>query len=92
MSFGYVEPERLPYLKAAFQSGNPEDILIKAKSSQEKERVEPTSRTNIMDTVKLEFIAKITLPSGEVIERRVIAADGIPAPDDFDISSKDGFQ
>jgi hypothetical protein len=39
MSFGYVKPERLPYLKAAFNSGNPEDILAKAKSSQEKRRV-----------------------------------------------------
>jgi hypothetical protein len=91
LSFGYVEPERLPYLKAAFQSGNPESILIKAKSSQEKECVEATSRTNTMDNVKLEFVARITLPNGEVIERRVTAADGIPAPDDFDISSKDGF-
>lgn len=91
MSFGYVEPERLPYLKAAFQSGNPEDILVTAKSSQEKRCVEPAARKNTMDKVKLEFVARITLPSGEVIERRVTAADGILDPDDFDISSKDGF-
>ena len=38
MSFGYVQSERLPYLKAAFNSGNPEVILAKAKSSQEKRR------------------------------------------------------
>ena len=44
-----------------------------------------------MDKVKLEFVARITLPSGEVIERKVTAADGMPAPDDFDISSTDGF-
>ena len=37
LSFGYIQPERLPYLKAAFNSGNPEEILLKAKSSQEKE-------------------------------------------------------
>jgi hypothetical protein len=43
MSFGYVRSERLPYLKAAFNSGNPEDILDKAKRSQEKRRVGPTS-------------------------------------------------
>jgi len=43
MSFGYVRSERLPYLKAAFNSGNPEDILAKAKRSQEKRRVGPTS-------------------------------------------------
>ena len=36
MSFGFVRSERLPYLKAAFNSGNPEDILAKAKRSQEK--------------------------------------------------------
>ena len=40
MTFGHIQPERLPYLKAAFNTGNPEDILAKAKSSQEKTRVE----------------------------------------------------
>lgn len=35
MSFGYIQPERLPYLKAAFNAGNPEDILARAKRSQE---------------------------------------------------------
>jgi len=90
MSFGYVRPERLPYLKAAFNSGNPEDILVKAKSSQEKRRVEPASE-NKMDKVKLEFVAKITMPDGEVIEHKVDASDGIPTPDDFDTSTKNGF-
>jgi len=36
MSFGFVKSERLPYLKAAFNSGNPDEILEKAKRSQEK--------------------------------------------------------
>jgi hypothetical protein len=36
LSFGYIQPERLPYLKAAFNSGSPEDILYNAKNSQEK--------------------------------------------------------
>ena len=44
-----------------------------------------------MDTVKLEFVAKITMPDGKVIERRVDADDKIPGPDDFDTSSKAGF-
>ena len=44
-----------------------------------------------MDNVKLEFVARITMPDGEVIERRVDIDDRIPAPDDFDISSEDGF-
>jgi len=48
-------------------------------------------KKNKMDNVKLEFIAKITLPDGSVIERSVDADDSIPAPDDFDVSSKDGF-
>ena len=43
MSFGYVMPERLPYLKAAFNSGDPEEILAREKSSQEKRRLESTS-------------------------------------------------
>jgi hypothetical protein len=44
-----------------------------------------------MDKVKLEFVAKVTLPSGEVIERMVTATDGIPTPDDFDVSSMSSF-
>jgi hypothetical protein len=44
-----------------------------------------------MDTARLEFVARITMPDGKVIERRVAAADTIPAPDDFDTSSTSGF-
>jgi hypothetical protein len=36
MSFGYVPFERLPYLKAAFNAGDPETIFLRAKRSQEK--------------------------------------------------------
>jgi hypothetical protein len=36
LSFGYIPSTRLPYLKAAFNDGNPEEILEKAKRSQEK--------------------------------------------------------
>jgi hypothetical protein len=43
------------------------------------------------DKAKLEFIARITTPEGKVIERKVEAIDGIPAPDDFDFSTKEGF-
>jgi hypothetical protein len=91
LSFGYIRSERLPYLKAAFNSGNPEDILNKAKSSQDKRRVKSASEKHNMDKTKLEFVARITMPDGKVIERRVDADNKIPAPDDFDISSKDGF-
>jgi hypothetical protein len=44
-----------------------------------------------MDKAKLEFIARITVPDGRVIEKTVEASEGIPAPDDFDISTKEGF-
>jgi hypothetical protein len=44
-----------------------------------------------MDKVKLEFVAKITLPDGKVIERKVDANDGIPDLDDFETSTKNGF-
>jgi hypothetical protein len=92
LSFGYIPLERLPYLKAAFNSGDPEDILLKAKRSQERKNTVSAPGKNLMDNkVKLEFVAKLTMPDGKVIERRVDAEDGIPAPDDFNTSSKDGF-
>ena len=43
------------------------------------------------EKIKLEFIARITTPDGKVIERLVEAEDGIPMPDDFDLSTKKGF-
>jgi hypothetical protein len=35
LSFGFIQSERLPYLKAAFNNGDPADILETAKRSQE---------------------------------------------------------
>lgn len=43
------------------------------------------------DKTKLEFIARITMPDGKVIERTVEADGSVPTPDDFDMSSKAGF-
>jgi len=91
MSFGFIQSERLPYLKAAFNLGDPEVILKKAKRSQEKKHAEPAPGRIKMDKVSLEFVARITMPDGKVIERKVNADDGIPTPDDFDTSSKEGF-
>jgi hypothetical protein len=91
LSFGYIEPERLPYLKAAFNFGDPEDILFKAKSSLLEKKRRELTLVNKMDKVKLEFVARITMPGGKVIERRVDADDKIPTPDDFNTSSKDSF-
>lgn len=38
LSFGFIAADRLPYLKAAFNHGDPEAILEHEKSSQEKRR------------------------------------------------------
>ena len=38
LSFGFIPSERVPYLKAAFNRGDPEAILAKEKLSQEKRR------------------------------------------------------
>ena len=38
LSFGFIPSERVPYLKAAFNRGDPEAILAKEKRSQEKRR------------------------------------------------------
>lgn len=38
LSFGFVPSERVPYLKAAFNHGDPEAILANAKRSQEESR------------------------------------------------------
>jgi len=43
------------------------------------------------EKIKLEFIARITMSDGKVIERIVEAEDGIPVPDDFDLATKKGF-
>ena len=38
LSFGFIPTERLPYLKAAFNRGDPEAILEQEKRSQEKRK------------------------------------------------------
>jgi hypothetical protein len=38
LSFGFIHSDRVPYLKAAFNRGNPENILESAKRSQENRR------------------------------------------------------
>jgi len=44
-----------------------------------------------MGKAKLEFISRITTSDGKVIERKVDASEGIPDPEDFDLSSEEGF-
>lgn len=36
LSFGYVEKERLPYLRAAFNEGNPDEILEREKAKMKE--------------------------------------------------------
>ena len=44
-----------------------------------------------MDKAKLEFVARITMPDGEVIEKTVEASGGVPSHEEFDFSTKEGF-
>lgn len=37
-SFGFIPAQRVPYLKAAFNSGDPDKILLDAKRSLEERR------------------------------------------------------
>jgi hypothetical protein len=91
MSFGHVPQERPPYLKATFNSGDPEDILAKAKRSQENRKKQRLAPRGLMENAKLELIARVTTPDGRVIERTVLADDSIPSPDGFNVSTKGGF-
>ena len=40
LSFGFIPSDRVPYLKAAFNRGDPETILTNEKRSLEKRRKE----------------------------------------------------
>ena len=40
LSFGFISTDRVPYLKAAFNRGDPEAILTNEKRSLEKRRKE----------------------------------------------------
>ncbi|MCD8307293.1 MAG: hypothetical protein LUD51_03585 [Clostridia bacterium] len=40
LSFGFIPAERVPYLKAAFNTGDPEEILAQEKSRLENRRTE----------------------------------------------------
>lgn len=39
----------------------------------------------------IEYIAKITLSNGETIEKSVSTTGDFPSPEDFDLSTRDGF-
>lgn len=40
---------------------------------------------------RLELVARYTLPDGRVIEKKVEATEGIPSPEEFDVTDKDRF-
>ena len=39
----------------------------------------------------VEFSARITLPDGQVIEKTVSTTGDFPSPEDFDLSTREGF-
>lgn len=39
----------------------------------------------------LEFSARITMPDGQVVEKNVTTIGDFPSPEDFDLSTRDGF-
>ena len=39
----------------------------------------------------VEFSARITLPDGQVIEKTVTTTGDFPSPEDFDLSTREGF-
>ena len=39
----------------------------------------------------VEYTAKITLPNGEVIEKTISTDGAFPSPEDFDLSTREGF-
>ena len=92
LTFGFVATPRIPYLKAAFNKGNPAEILQKELRSLEnknKEEKHMSDNTNKKTTITCTF--KITEPDGTVIERKVERLADIPLSKDFDLSTKKGF-
>lgn len=48
-----------------------------------------SDNSNIQPVV--EFSARITMPDGQIIEKTVSSTGNFPSPEDFDLSTKDGF-
>ena len=53
--------------------------------------MENEKKTVPTDGTKLEFMARITLPDGRVIEKTVEVEGGIPSPGDFDVTDRYKF-
>lgn len=49
----------------------------------------PSDKNNNKPIV--EFSARITLPDGQVIEKTVSTTGDFPSPEDFDLSTREGF-
>ena len=49
----------------------------------------PSDKNNNRPIV--EFSARITLPDGQVIEKTVSTTGDFPSPEDFDLSTREGF-
>ena len=61
------------------------DYLCKNSNHMDKE-------INSKERARLEFVARITMPDGSVIEKSVVAEGGIPTLDDLDVRTIEGFR
>ena len=92
LKFGFIPSERLPYLRAAFNKGDPEVILQREKEKLQN-RNKKMAKKNSADskTTKIRFTAEIETPDGIVKRVVELDRDDIPSLKDFDISTKEGF-
>ena len=89
LNFGFISSERLPYLRAAFNKGNPEEILKKEMAKlQNRNR---KMKKNDSKSTKIRFTAEIESPDGTVQRTVEIDAKDLPSMKDFDLSTKEGF-
>lgn len=92
LNFGFIPSDRLPYLRAAFNKGDPEVILHREMEKQQNRTKKMTKMMNDdPKTTKIRFTAEIETSEGTV--KRVVELDrnDIPSLKDFDLSTKEGF-
>ena len=92
LKFGFIPSERLPYLRAAFNKGDPEDILRREKEKQQNRTNKMTKKSGTdSKTTKIRFTAEIETLDGTVKRVVEVDRDDIPSLKDFDLSTKEGF-
>ena len=89
LNFGFIPSERLPYLRAAFNKGDPEVILKREKAKLQNKNKEMKKDSK---TTKIRFTAEIESPDGSIVQRTVeVDSKDLPSMKDFDLSTKEGF-